>query len=131
MLGMFHRCTTRFCLCRKPSHVRTKKHRPGSSSRARMRDPIAQALCPDCKREAQNSAGGNVVKILVTVPYVPSEFSATHNICASCLELRRHDSRHAERCELGLANMALQSAGWATALSEFLRQDLRARRPKW
>lgn len=96
-----------------------------------MRDPIANALCPECQREAQTLSGGNVGEIFVTVPHVPPEFSGTHRICASCLELCHENSRHAERCELGIANMALQSAGWATALSEFLRRDLRARRPKW
>lgn len=77
------------------------------------------------------SGGDSIAKILVTIPQIPPEYDATHVICQSCLELRQRDDRHAERCELGLADLALHSVGWATPLSEFLRRDLRARRPRW
>jgi hypothetical protein len=77
------------------------------------------------------SAGDSIAKILVAVPQIPSEYDATHVICRSCLELRQRNDRHAKRCELGLAGLALHSLGWATPLSEFLRKDLRARRPRW
>lgn len=77
------------------------------------------------------SAGDSIAKKLVAVPQIPSEYDATHVICPSCLELRQRNDRHAERCELGLAGLALHSVGWATPLSEFLRKDLRARRPRW
>jgi predicted amidophosphoribosyltransferase len=96
-----------------------------------MTDPIASAFCSNCLREAQTSAGDSIAKILVAVPQIPSEYDATHVICPSCLELRQRNDRHAERCELGLAGLALHSAGWATPLSQFLRRDLRARRPRW
>jgi len=96
-----------------------------------MNDPIAGALCSNCQREAQIFPHESIAKILVTVPHVPSDCSTTHAICPSCLELHQPKDRHAERCELGLAGIALECAGWGSPLSEFLRKDLRRRRPRW
>ena len=96
-----------------------------------MNDPIASALCSNCQRDAQTVPCESIARMLVTVPQVPSECRSTHAICPSCLDLRQQKGRHAERCELGLAGIALQCAGWATPLSEFLRKDLRTRRPRW
>jgi Phosphoribosyl transferase domain len=110
--------------------LRSKKRRAGLS-RTGIKDPIASALCTKCQGAAQTFPSGDVAKLLVAVPHAPSEYSATHSVCPSCLELHQRSDRHAERCELSLAGIALQSAGWATPLSEFLRRDLRARRPKW
>jgi hypothetical protein len=100
-------------------------------SRTRKGDPVSAAICAVCQQVAQTPGGESIARLLVAPPTVPAEYAGTHEVCPACLDLRQRGDGHANRCELRLAGLRLQSGGWATGLSDFLRSDLRARRPKW
>lgn len=94
-------------------------------------DPVSSALCADCQREAQCPGGEQIARLLLAPPTIPAEYADTHEICPACIDLRRRGDGHANHCALGQAGLRVLSGGWATPLSESLRNDLRAQRPRW
>jgi hypothetical protein len=94
-------------------------------------DPLATALCEDCRQEAQLLAGEQRALDLLWAPEVPAGYAGTHKLCPSCLDLCQKSGHHERRCVLVSAYLNLTTGGWATPASAALREDLRAVEPRW
>lgn len=90
---------------------------------------FARVICAACLKELSELGDTDLAQAIATIPHVPRTLQSTHSICPACLSLHLLSQPHANRCPLYQAGLTLSSIGWASGITNALREDLRRARP--